>query len=144
MYMRIRRLNHSIYQVQYHIVWGTKYRRKILKDYVKVELIKSLYKTQKHYPTLYFHSINTDQDHIHIQIEIPPKYSVAAIVQKLKVFSNIHLKQKFKFIREMEDGSVWSVGYYVSTIGLNEQMIKRYIRNQGEEDKGVNAAFEFS
>ncbi len=44
----------------------------------------------------------------------------------------------------MEDGSVWSVGYYVSTIGLNEQMIKRYIRNQGEEDKGVNAAFEFS
>jgi len=130
--------------VQYHIVWGTKYRRKILKDYVKSELIKSLYHTQKRYPTLYFHSINTNEDHIHIQIEIPPKYSIAAIVQKLKIYSNIDLKKKFKFIRELDDGSVWSVGYFVSTIGLNEQMIKNYIRKQGEEDKGTTLSFEFS
>ena len=130
--------------VQYHLVWGTKYRRKILKDYVKSELIKSFYHTQHRYPTLYFHSINTDEDHVHIQIEIPPSYSVAAIVQKLKIYSNIDLKKKFKFIREMDDGSVWSVGYFVSTIGLNEQMIKNYIRRQGEEDKGSNLNFEFS
>ncbi len=76
-------------------------------------------------------------------MEIPPKYSVAAIVQKLKTYSNIDLKKTFKFIRDMDDGSIWSVGYFVSTIGLNEQMIKRYIRNQGVEDEGTNATFEF-
>ena len=141
--MRIRRLSHSVYMVQYHLVFGTKYRRKILKEYVKTEVVKSFYKTQRKYPTLYFHSINTNDDHVHIQMEIPPKYSVAAIVQKLKTYSNIDLKKTFKFIRDMDDGSIWSVGYFVSTIGLNEQMIKRYIRNQGVEDEGTNATFEF-
>jgi len=57
--MRIRRLNHSVYQLQYHLVWGTKYRRKFLKHYVRKTLIDSLYKTQKRYPDWFFHKINT-------------------------------------------------------------------------------------
>ncbi|HEX9503248.1 MAG TPA: transposase, partial [Patescibacteria group bacterium] len=64
--MRIRQLNHSVYQIQYHIVWGTKYRRKILKHYVRSELIKFLYEVQRQYPDLYFDNINTGDDHVHI------------------------------------------------------------------------------
>ena len=97
--------------------------------------MENLFKTIKKYPTLYIHSINTDQDHIHIQIEIPPNMSVAAVVQILKACSSIELKKKFKFIREMyPDGSIWSVGYFVSTIGLNETQIKKYIQYQGKKD----------
>src|SRR5688500_11370018 len=99
--MKTQHLNHSTYQHQYHIVWGTKGRRKYLKEYVKAELCQSLYDTVKKYPTLYIHSVNTDRDHVHIQIEIPPNIAVSDAVQSLKANSSVHLKKRFKFIRDM-------------------------------------------
>lgn len=135
--MRIQHLNHSTYQHQYHIVWGTKGRRKYLKPYVKVELLASLYATIKKYPTLYLLTVNTDNDHVHIQIEIPPNIAVSDAVQKLKSNASLHLQKKFKFIREMyldKDG-IWGVGYFSSTIGLNENQIKKYIEFQGKQEK---------
>jgi putative transposase len=133
--MRIRSLSHSIYQHQYHIVWGTKYRKKFLKYYTKYEFINSLYSTIKKYPTLFLHSANVSEDHVHIQIEIPPSVSVAVAVQRLKQELSRHLKERFKFIRDMYlDGNIWSVGYFSSTIGLNEDQIKKYIEYQNMED----------
>ncbi|OIO33516.1 MAG: hypothetical protein COZ49_00095 [Candidatus Yonathbacteria bacterium CG_4_10_14_3_um_filter_47_65] len=133
--MRIRNLCHSCYQHQYHLVWGTKYRRKYLKEYVKVELIKNFKETIKNYPTLRFVEINTDEDHVHLQVEIPPDLTVAAVVRILKSKSSFVLKKKFKFIREMYlDSSIWSVGYFSSTIGLNEKQIRDYIEWQGKKD----------
>lgn len=144
--MRIRNLNHSRYQHEYHIVWGTKYRRKYLKPYVKGELLNSFFNTCKVYPTLYISSANVDQDHVHMQIEIASSMSVAQAVQLLKGRSSAHLKRMFGFIRDMyEDGSIWSVGYFSSTIGLNEQTIRKYIEEQGMRDFGENqSSFEFS
>lgn len=135
--MRIQNLNHSTYQHQYHIVWLTKYRYKILKPYVVIELKRSLWNTVKKYPTLWILTMNTDEDHIHMQIEIAPNTAVADAVGKLKAYSSRHLRQKFNFIREMyvEKDGIWSVGYFSSTIGLNEEQIKRYIVAQGKKDK---------
>lgn len=134
--MRTRSLNHSVYQLQYHVVWGTKYRRKFLKEYVKRELIRSLYATVAKYPTLYIHAVNTDQDHVHLQIEIPPNISVSDAVGKLKSASSLHLRKHFKFIKEMylEKDGIWSVGYFVCSIGLDEQGIRRYIAWQGKKE----------
>jgi putative transposase len=141
----MRSLNHSAYQHQYHIVWGTKYRRKYLKEYVKDEFLRSLYATVKKYPTLYVFIANIDNDHVHLQIEIPPNIAVARVVQQLKIDSSIALKRRFKFIREMYlDASIWSVGYFSSTIGLNEDQIKRYIEYQGKKDLPEAPLFEFS
>ena len=143
--MRIRQLNHSVYQIQYHIVWGTKYRRKILKYYVRAELIKSLYRVQRIYPDWYFHKINTGDDHVHLLMEIPPKYPVSEVIQKLKAHSSAHLRKRFKFIDEIYTRSgIWSVGYFVSTVGLNEENIKRYIELQSKYDTGVDISAEFS
>lgn len=144
--MKIRSLNHSKYQHQYHIVWGTKYRRKYLKEYVKIELLKSLFSTVEKYPTLRIENVNVDQDHIHLQIEIAPSVSVAEAVKRLKVYSSMHLKHKFKFIREMYlDEGIWSVGYFSSTIGLNEEQIRKYIEYQGKQDLPTDqSSFEFS
>ena len=134
--MRIRRLNHSTYQHQYHVVWGTKYRRKILKPYVRSELRKSLYATVKKYPTLWIISMNTDDDHVHLQIEIAPNVCVSDAVGNLKKESSRHLRSQFKFIREiyMEKDGIWSVGYFSSTVGLNEAQVRRYIEWQGKKD----------
>jgi len=91
------------------------------------------------YPTLYFVMINTDEDHVHIQIEIPPDLSVAAVVRIIKSRTSLYLKKKFKFIGEMYlDGSIWSVGYFSSTVGLNEKQIQKYIEWQGKKDTPEN------
>lgn len=143
--MRILRLNHSVYQIEYHIVWGTKYRRKILKPYVKKTLLESFQKTEFLYPTLHIAKVNTGEDHVHLLMEIAPSVSVAAMVQKLKAHSSLELKRKFPFIKKMDDGSgIWSVGYFTSTIGLNEKMIERYIANQDKQDRPKNAHLGFS
>lgn len=141
--MRIRSLNHSVYEVLYHIVWGTKYRRKILKTYVRQELINAFKTTQRKSPDLYFHKINAADDHIHIVMEIPPKYAVSSTVQKLKSQSAAYLKTKFKFVKEMK-GEVWGTGFFVSTIGLNEDVIKKYVERQNQEDRGRDISAEFS
>ena len=135
--MRIQHLNHSTYQHQYHIVWGTRARRKILQKYVLPELKKSLYEVCTKYPTLRIESMNTDQDHVHIQIEIPSNIAVSDAVSKLKANSSRRLKSKFKFIREiyLEKDGIWSVGYFSSTVGLNEDIIRKYIEWQGKKDK---------
>src|SRR6266704_1716626 len=135
--MKTKSLNHSTYKHQYHIVWGTKNRRKWLRDYVKAELITSLNQTIKQYPTLFLHTVNTDQDHVHIQIEIPPNMAVADAVQRLKANSSFHIRKKFKFIREMylEWDGIWSVGYFSSTVGLNESQVKKYIEWQNKKEK---------
>ena len=144
-HMRTRSLNHSVYQIQYHVVWGTKFRRKYLKEYVLLDLKKSLYAVVKKYPTLYIHKLATDNDHIHMQIEIPPNLSIARVVQQLKIETSIHLKKKFKFIREMYlDSSIWSVGYFVSMIGVNEATVRQYLDKQGKKDLGQNYKLGFS
>ena len=139
--MRIQKLNHSTYQHQYHIVWCTKYRRKILKPYVLVELKRSFYATVKKYPTLWIEEMNTDEDHIHIQIEIAPNTTVSDAVSKLKSASSRHIRQRFKFIREIyiEKDGIWSVGYFSSTVGLNEEQVRRYIEWQGKKEKPQKA-----
>lgn len=134
--MRVRSLNHSAYQLQYHIVWGTKYRRKFIIPAVKQELLHSLYETIKKYPTLHIFSTNTNRDHVHIQIEIPPSIPISSVVQKLKAVSSFYLRKRFKFVREMylEKEGIWSVGYFVSSIGLNEANIQRYISWQDKKE----------
>ncbi len=134
--MRTRHLNHSTYQHLYHIVWGTKGRRKILKAYVLPEIKKSFYEVTKKYPTLWIEICNTDEDHVHVQMEIPPNILVADAVSKLKAISSQRLRKKFKFIRDiyLEKDGIWSVGYFSSTVGVDEEKIKRYIAWQGKKD----------
>lgn len=135
--MRTQNLNHSTYQHQYHVVWGTKHRRKWLKDYVKQELMASLRDTVKKYPTLSILAVNTDQDHVHLQIEIPPNIAVSDAVQRLKSDSSRHIQKKFKFIRDiyLEWDGIWSVGYFSSTVGLNEAQVRKYIEWQDKKEK---------
>src|SRR3972149_9225836 len=143
--MRIQTLNHSIYQLLYHVVWGTKYRRKILKPYTKAILLESFQKTEFLYPTLHVVKANMKDNHVHLLLEIAPSVSIAAIVQKLKAHSSTDLKKRFKYIRDMDDGSgVWSVGYFVSSVGINEEQIEKYIDYQDKRDRPKPAHLGFS
>ena len=133
--MRIQALNHCTYQHQYHLVWGTKFRYKWLKDYVKIELVASFNETCLSHPTVQIVTVNTDEDHVHLAIEIPPDVTVSEVVQRLKADSSRRLKKKHPFIRRiyMTEG-IWAVGYFSSTLGLNEDQIRKYIEHQGKEE----------
>jgi len=116
-----------------------------LKEYVKVELRRVFWKVLKKYPSLQIVAMNVDEDHIHLQIEIPPNIAVSRVVQVLKSESSKCLRRKFKFIRRMYLGtSIWSVGYFSSTIGLNEKLIAQYIQAQGKKEIPKQVGFEFS
>ena len=82
--------------------------------------------------------INHDVDHVRILISIPPKMSVGQVVRILKSNSSRDLKRKFPFLKKVYWGTdgVWSDGYFVSTVGVNEAIIRSYIEHQGKEDSG--------
>ncbi len=116
-----------------------------MKDYTRAEFIRSLVRLQKRYPSWYFHTVNTDQDHVHLLVEFPPSFSISTVVQKIKIVSSLALKRRFNFVRKIySKGSVWSTGYYVSTVGVNEKTVRKYITNQGKKDLGDDVTAEYS
>ena len=91
-----------------------------------------------HYPELDIIKVNHDVDHIHLFIVIPPKMSVSEVVRIIKSNTSKDLKKKFVFLKDVYWGTdgIWSDGYFVSTVGINEEVIKKYIEQQGKEDSG--------
>lgn len=127
-----------MYHTEYHLVWIPRYRRKILVPDVAKYLNKTLESIRKWYPDLAYLERNIQADHIHLLISIPPRLSVSEVVRVLKLSTSIALKKKFKFLHKLypyKDG-IWSAGYFVSTVGVNEAIIRRYIRMQRKEDGG--------
>lgn len=136
--MKLLKSAHAVYKTQYHVVWVTKYRRKILNKGVSEYVRLRLHEILKQYPELVYLELGMDEDHIHLHLVIPPKYSVARIVGVLKSNTGREMKKKFKFLEKIYwgTGSVWSKGYFVSTVGVNDKVISRYVAMQGEEDVG--------
>lgn len=140
-----RRMAHAVFSCDYHLVWPTKYRRKILNKGVQGYLLEVLSGLPEHRPDLIIKEVNTDEDHIHLVISIPPTVTVGSVVRLLKSNTARSLNQKFPHLRQAYWGtrSIWSAGYFVSTVGINEEVIRRYIEDQGKEDAGQNNLWLF-
>ena len=92
----------------------------------------------EHYPQIKFRSVNHDKDHLHFLVSIPPTMAVGKAIGIIKANTAKNLKQKFPFIKQVYWGTdaVWSEGYFVTTVGVNEAIIKKYIEEQGKKDLG--------
>ena len=101
-------------------------------------LVKVMRNTTKQFPEVQIIEAKTDMDHIHLMVVIPPKYAVAEIVQHLKGRSAHDMRKRFPFLNRVYYGTdgMWSEGYFVSTVGIDEDTIRRYIEHQGKEDGG--------
>lgn len=130
-----RSLAHTRWMCKYHIVFTPKYRRKIIYNKLRrdiVQIIKDLCK----WKGIEIIEGKAMPDHIHILIKIPPKMSISNFMGYLKgksammIFAR-HGNLKYKF----GNNNFWSTGYYVSTVGLNEATIAKYIREQDTYDK---------
>lgn len=127
-------LCHSKWECKYHIIWIPKGRRKSLYGRIRQHLGDFLHSLarQKECKILEGH---LQPDHIHILISIPPKHSVAQIMGFLKGKSAIHIARTYMGQRKNYTGMhFWARGYYVSTVGVDEEVIREYIRHQEDED----------
>ena len=142
--MKLRKSAHTLYKTQYHIVWITRYRRKILVKGVKYYLKIKLLEIRKYYPEWEYLEIGIDLDYIYLYIIIPPKYAVSKVVETIKSNTSKALKIKFAFLKRVywDDKGIWAKGYFVSTVGINERIIKEYLKMNGKEDTG-QAELEF-
>jgi putative transposase len=97
-----------------------------------------LNEVRKHYPEIEYVEMSIQPDHVHLLVSFPPKYSIAYIVQIMKTNTSTALKQKFDFLKKQYWGreGIWSVGYFASTVGIDEATILKYVQQQGEEDSG--------
>ena len=136
--MEYKRQSNCIYHCNYHIVIVTKYRREILNDGILGYIKECLKRMVEYYPDIEILKMNHDRDHIHLLVSIPPKIKVGKVVGIIKSNTARDMKKKFPFLREVYWGteSIWSGGYFVSTVGVNEEIIARYIELQGQEDAG--------
>lgn len=136
--MKARKSAHAVYKTQYHIVWITRYRRKILVKGVRKYLEVKLQEVRKYHPDWEYIEKGIAVDHIHLYMIIPPKYAVSKVVESIKSNTSKALKEKFGFLEKVYwDGEgIWGTGYFVSTVGINEETIKRYVEMQGREDAG--------
>jgi putative transposase len=139
-----KKQGHSVYYTRYHLVFSTKYRRKILRDGFGEYLKKLIIGIGKQNPDIEIVEVNTDVDHVHILLSIPPKLSVSEVVKIIKAKTGSRMRQRFPFLDKVYWGTdgIWSIGHFVSTAGINEEVIKKYIKMQGEEDSG-QALLEF-
>ena len=136
--MEIRKQAHSVYRCMYHMVWIPRYRHKVLVEGVDKYLLEKMDEIRKIYPDIEYVQRNIQPDHVHVVLNFPPRYSIAKVVQIIKSNTGKAMWEKFEFLRKRYygRGGIWSAGYFVSTVGLDEKMIERYVRYQEKEDLG--------
>lgn len=127
-------LQHTTWDCKYHIVFIPKYRKKAIFAALRRELGPIFRHLASHRESK-IEEGHVLPDHVHFLISIPPKYSVSKVIGYIKGKSAIHIARTYRgrdknFVGE----SFWARGYFVSTVGRDEALIREYIRNQEKED----------
>ena len=135
---RLKKLSHTVYECKYHIVICPKYMFRIfsgeIAEYTKQQIVRLC--QQKDLVDML--ELNAQQDHIHFVISIPPKYSVSSMMGYLKGKVSIKLFQKYERLGKKYWGRhLWSRGFCLSTVGLNEAQIRQYMKWQEKQEKEI-------
>ena len=137
---RFKKLSHSLYQCKYHVVFCPKYRHRIFKGDVAVYTgtqIRALLRQKDDIEVL---ELNVQIDHIHAVLSVAPKYAISSVMGFLKGKLALRLFQRYERLgRQRWNRHVWSRGYCVSTVGLNEEQIRKYVRWQEQRDRRTDA-----
>ena len=127
-------LSHSKWLCKYHIIFTPQYRRKIIYNKYR-ESIRDIIKSLCSYKGIEILEGHLMPDHVHLLLSIPPNYSVSSIMGYLKGKSSLMIFERYANLKyQFGNRHFWSIGYYVSTVGLNEATIRKYIQDQEKED----------
>jgi putative transposase len=130
-------LNHTVWECKYHIVWIPKYRKKTIYKDLR-QYLGATFKDLASQKECTIEEGHLMQDHVHILISIPPKYSVSQIVGFIKGKNAISIARTYMGRKKNFTGqSFWARGYHVSTVGHNEEVVREYIKHQEKEDQRI-------
>jgi putative transposase len=137
-------LNHTRWDCKYHVVFIPKRRKKVIYGVLRKHLGEVLHELAKQKESK-IEEGHLKKDHVHMCISIPPKYAVANVVGYIKGKSAISIARNFAGRKRNFSGeSFWARGYFVSTVGIDEDVVKKYIREQEKEDERIDQLqFEF-
>ena len=131
-------LNHTKWECKYHVVFIPKCRRKTIYGAIKREL-GPVFRALTEHKESRVEEGHLMIDHVHMLLAIPPKYAVANVVGYIKGKSAMHVARTFgERKRNFVGQHFWARGYFVSTVGRDEAVIREYIRNQEKEDKRLD------
>ena len=135
---RIGSLNHSRWECKYHVVFIPKYRKKAIFGQLRSELGEVLRRLAEQKESR-IEEGHLQPDHVHMMISIPPKYAVSQVIGYIKGKSAIHIARHYmERKRNFVGQHFWARGYFVSTVGRDEEVIREYIRHQEEEDRRID------
>ena len=144
---KYKNLSHVVYKCEYHIVWVPKYRFRILTGEIK-KFVEEDIKMLCEWKRCEVQEMSVQQDHIHIVVSMPPKVSISEMMGILKGKLAIKLFKSYPKMKQKPywGNHFWARGYFVSTVGIDEEVIKRYVKYQEEEEKRIEEQqqrFEF-
>ena len=137
--MGIRRTRHAVYDLKYHLVWIPKYRKHILSGGISKYLKEVFQRIAEEYE-FRIDTMEVVEDHVHIFVEAPPRYSPAQVVQVMKSVSAREVFRKFpKLRKQLWSGEFWSDGYFVRSVGdkVTADIIRKYIEYQTHEENSL-------
>jgi len=135
---RFRKLAHSIYECKYHVVFCPKYRFRIFQGDIADYTRQQIYTLCRQKDRVEVLELNVQEDHIHLVLSIPPKYAVSALMGFLKGKLALRLFGRYERLGKRYWGRhLWSRGYCVSTVGLDEDQIRAYVKWQEKKEKQI-------
>ncbi|MFO7761774.1 MAG: IS200/IS605 family transposase [Thermodesulfobacteriota bacterium] len=133
---RFNKLSQTIWHCQYHIVWVPKYRYRILEGRIREDITDYIrsYSDQQHCEII---ELNVQRDHVHLLVMIPPKISISEYVGVIKGRTAIRILNKYKKLKRKPywGNHFWARGYCVDTVGLDSDMIRKYVKYQETQEK---------
>jgi putative transposase len=135
---KYKKLSHVVYKCDYHIVWVPKYRFRILNGEIK-KLVEEDIRMLCEWKKCEVQEMSVQDDHIHLVVSIPPKVSVSQMMGILKGKLAIKLFKSYPQMKQKPywGNHFWARGYFVSTVGIDEDVIKRYVKHQEKEEKQI-------
>ena len=135
--MGLRRTSHAVYDAGYHLVWAPKYRKWILRGDIR-QRVKELFGEIAAHHGIEIDAMEVAEDHVHLFVSFPPRYSISKVVGLLKSISASVLFGEFPGIKEqLWGGEFWEDGYFARTVGdeVTGEMIRKYIQYHEEREK---------
>ena len=135
---RFRKLSHTIWHCQYHIVWVPKYRHRILDGAIR-EATETGIHAISGYAGCEVIELNVQRDHVHLVTMVPPKVAISDLMGRVKGQTAIKLFKQFRHLRQKPywGNHLWAKGYCVDTVGLDAEMIRKYVRHQEAKERQI-------
>ena len=133
---RFEKLSHVLWHCQYHIVWVPKYRYRVLKDQIGREVYNCIqvYCSQLKCTIV---ELNVQSDHVHLLVKVPPKVSISTLVGVVKGKTALRVFTRFPYLRQKPywGNHFWAKGYCVDTVGVDADLIRKYVKYQEKQEQ---------